>query len=73
MAMHQGHLDQIRMKSSVTQPQSPLLPTAPPQQPTVDTDDAHDAALLEPPTLCSGTKYADFHCTTGMIYTYPTG
>jgi hypothetical protein len=73
MAMHQDHLDQVRMNSSSTQLRSPLLPTTPPKQPTVDTDVDHDATTPEPPTLCSGAIYADFQCTTGMIYTYSTG
>jgi hypothetical protein len=67
MAMHQVHLDQIRMNSSFTQPRTPLLPTAPPQQPTADMDAAHNAAPPDPPTLHSGTIYDDFNCTTGMI------
>jgi hypothetical protein len=73
MDMHQGHLDQICMNSSSTQPRTRVLPTAPPQQPTEDTDATHNTAPPEPPTLRSGTIYADCHFTTGMIYIDPTG
>jgi hypothetical protein len=65
MAMHQGHLDQVCMNSSSTQPRSPL----PPVNPVPD----HDTSPPEPPTIRSGTIYIDCQCTTGMIYTDPTG
>jgi hypothetical protein len=65
MAMHQGHLYQVRMNSSSTQPRSPL----PPVNPVSD----HDTSPPEPPTIRSGAIYTDCQCTTGMIYTDPTG
>jgi hypothetical protein len=58
----------------------PLLPIShthpqldPTQQQTWDTEAAHDAAPPNPPALCFGVIYVDCHCTTGMIYTEPTG
>jgi hypothetical protein len=65
MVMHQGHLDQVRMNSSSTQPRSPLPPVNPVP--------VHDTSPPEPPTIGSGAIYTDRQCTTGMIYTDPTG
>jgi hypothetical protein len=65
MAMHQGHLNQDRMNSNSTQPSSPI----PPVNPVPD----HDTSPPEPPTIRSGAIYTDCQCTTGMIYTDPTG
>jgi hypothetical protein len=65
MAMRQGHLDQVCMNSSSTQPQSPL----PPVNPVPD----YETSPPEPPTIRYGAIYKDCQCTTDMIYTDPTG
>jgi hypothetical protein len=65
--MHQGHLYQLRANIRSTHP-----PASSRQQPTAD-DYIDNAA----PPLEDNTRtiiiYADCHCTTGMVYTDPTG
>jgi hypothetical protein len=66
--MHQGHLDQVRANIW-----SNHLPASLMQQPTTD---AHIAADVTPPAEDNTRTiliYADCHCTTGMVYTDPTG
>jgi hypothetical protein len=66
--MHQGHLDQLRANIRSTRP-----PTSNRQQPTSDDDLGDD--VTPPPEDNTRTRiiYADCQCTTGMVYTDPTG
>jgi hypothetical protein len=43
------------------------------QQPTTDADIAEDVAPPEEDNTSTRLIYADWHCTTGMVYTDPTG
>jgi hypothetical protein len=65
--MHQGHLDQVRANIRSTRP-----PASSRQQPTSDDYIEDSAPPLEDNTR-TRTIYADCHCTTGMVYTDPTG
>jgi hypothetical protein len=66
--VHQGHLDQVRANIRSTRP-----PTSNRQQPTYDDDLGDD--VTPPPEDNTRTRiiYADCQCTTGMVYTDPTG
>jgi hypothetical protein len=66
--MHQGHLDQVEANLRSTR-----LPTSNMQQPTTDADIKYDVAPLAEDNNRTTVIYADCHCTTGMVYTDPTG
>jgi hypothetical protein len=75
MDMHQGHLDQARMNTRMTQARSPAIPIADEhnQQPTSEAPADTDTAPPEPPSIRTHHIYAHCHAATGMIYTDPTG
>jgi hypothetical protein len=66
--MHQGHLDQVRANLRSTR-----LPASSIQQPTSDADLEDDVAPPAEDNTRTRIIYADCHCTTGMVYTKPTG
>jgi hypothetical protein len=66
--MHQGHLNQVRANLRSTR-----LPASSIQQPTSDADLEDDMAPLAEDNTRTRIMYADCHCTTGMVYTDPTG
>jgi hypothetical protein len=66
--MHQGHLDQVQANIRL-----PRLPASSIQQPTSDADLEHDVAPPAEDNTCTRIIYADCHCTTGMVYTDPSG
>jgi hypothetical protein len=77
MAMHQGHLDQVRMNARTAQSRSPLIPTTSPhgdntQHQATDAKAELDNAHPESPSRRTRHLYADFNATTDMIYTDPT-
>jgi hypothetical protein len=65
--MHQGHLDQVRANIRSTHP-----PASSRQQPTSDDYIDNVAPPLEDNTR-TRIIHAGCHCTTSMVYTYPTG
>jgi hypothetical protein len=66
--MHQGHLDQVRANIRSTR-----LPPSNMQQPTTDADIVDDVYPPSEGTTRIRHVYTDCHCTTGMVYTDPTG
>jgi hypothetical protein len=66
--MHQGHLDQVRANIRSTR-----LPASSIQQPTYDADLEDGVVPLTEDNTRTRIIYADCHCTTGMVYTDPTG
>jgi hypothetical protein len=66
--MHQGHLDQVRANLRSTRP-----PASSRQQPTSDDDLEDDVAQPAEENTRTRIIYSNCHCTTGMVYTDPTG
>jgi hypothetical protein len=66
--MHQGHLDQVCANIRSTRP-----PAFSRQQPTSEDNLEDDVAPPAENNTHTRLIYADCHCTTGMVYTDPTG
>jgi hypothetical protein len=66
--MHQGHLNQVQANIRSTR-----LPASIMQQPTTDADIVEDVAPPAEDNTSTRLIYADWYCTSSMVYTDPTG
>jgi hypothetical protein len=71
--MYQWNLDQVRANIRSTRQPNLSSPTSNTQQQTTDVEVTGDVAPPEELTTRTRHVYTDCHCTTGMVYTDPTG